>query len=548
MILFEPDGYSVTAAHLLGRHMAGNGFLRAAVKAHAGQPLVGYSPANASGAAFRQMVLAIDPAARAQWLPADRLELIGDRGVFYRPDYQIGQSARARLRVGLDRYSICGVTHTLASARAMEGIVELLVAPTAPWDALICTSQAAVDVIEGAWAAQVDYLKWRFGEGVSVGRPLLPKIPLGVHCDDFAIVPGLRDEARAALELADDEVAVLFAGRLSFNAKAHPYAMYVGLQETARRTGRKLVLIQAGRFFNAGIEAAYRSAVAQFCPDVRAVFVDGADADLYRKAWAAADVFMSLADNIQETFGLTPLEAMAAGLPLIVTDWNGYKETVRAGVDGYRIPTGAPAPGAGEAIGRASEVGILDYDFYVSRTSTTVALDMGVLVDRLSDLVSDPALRRRMGEAGRRRAREIYDWSAIYPQYQALWTELNAIRCKDRDDSVGEAWIAAAPRVAPARRDPFEAFKDYPTALIGPDTIVSLTPGATAGRYATLVEHPLWENWKSPVSLVETLFARLSAGDMSVRELTMSLAKSADVVTELTARLAKMGLVKVEKA
>ena len=59
-------------------------------------------------------------------------------------------------------------------------------------------------------------------------------------------------------------------------------------------------------------------------------------------AWAAADVFISLADNAQEAFGLTPLEAMAASLPCIVSDWNGYRDTVRDGVDGDLIPAMMP--------------------------------------------------------------------------------------------------------------------------------------------------------------------------------------------------------------
>ena len=63
--------------------------------------------------------------------------------------------------------------------------------------------------------------------------------------------------------------------------------------------------------------------------------------------WAGADIFVSLVDNVQESFGLTPIEAMAAGLPVVVSDWDGYRDTARNGEDGFLIPTVAPDAGAG---------------------------------------------------------------------------------------------------------------------------------------------------------------------------------------------------------
>ena len=48
---------------------------------------------------------------------------------------------------------------------------------------------------------------------------------------------------------------------------------------------------------------------------------DQARTNLYH----AADVFLTLSDNLQETFGLTVIEAMTAGLPVVANDWNGYK-------------------------------------------------------------------------------------------------------------------------------------------------------------------------------------------------------------------------------
>ena len=59
---------------------------------------------------------------------------------------------------------------------------------------------------------------------------------------------------------------------------------------------------------------------------------------------SAADIFVFPIDNVQETFGLAPVEAMAAGLPVIVSDWDGLKETVSPDA-GIRVPTEMPGRG-----------------------------------------------------------------------------------------------------------------------------------------------------------------------------------------------------------
>ena len=97
-------------------------------------------------------------------------------------------------------------------------------------------------------------------------------------------------------------------------------------------------MILAGKAPQVMLEV-FREEARHFCPSVRLVVVDGADFRRYRYAWAAADIFTSLSDNFQETFGITPIEAMSAGLPSVVSDWNGYREGVRDGVDGFRNPT-----------------------------------------------------------------------------------------------------------------------------------------------------------------------------------------------------------------
>lgn len=56
---------------------------------------------------------------------------------------------------------------------------------------------------------------------------------------------------------------------------------------------------------------------------------------LYR----SSDVYFSPSDTVQESFGMSLTEAMACGLPLIVSDWNGYKDVLIHGITGFKVPT-----------------------------------------------------------------------------------------------------------------------------------------------------------------------------------------------------------------
>jgi starch synthase len=541
-IVFEPDGYLLTGPKLMGRQSAGAGFLRAAVQGRGAQPVTAYTPSANSAEVFRRTVADIDPAAATEWIAGDRLDLLAGIGLLYRPDQVLGPMARQRLRVGPAAYSLCGVTHTLATSWTLDAIAKILVDPVMPWDALICTSKAALTVVEAVLDREAEHQRWRTRQDVASERPLLPVIPLGVHTDDFAFTAQERQASRAAVGLNDTDVAVLFAGRLSIAGKAHPYPMLLALQDVARETGRSIVLLLAGQAFNAATGSLFETAVATFCPDVRPVFVDGKDFAAYRGAWAAADLFISLADSIQETFGLTPLEAMAAGLPALVSDWNGYKDTVRDGVDGFRIPTWAPAPGAAEVVTRYFEAGVGGYDDYLYRSNTAVAVDMGELRARLSDLVLDEALRRRMGAAGQARARSTFDWRVVYRSYQDLWGVQTEIRRKAAADPATQAWLSHAPASSADHMGPFDTFASYPTRHVTATTIVSRAPGATPGAYRALIADPLLSLWRVAPELAGRVLQALEAGPLTVEELAAATGVTLPQMTEVAARLAKIDL------
>jgi glycosyltransferase involved in cell wall biosynthesis len=139
-------------------------------------------------------------------------------------------------------------------------------------------------------------------------------------------------------------------------------------------------------------------------------------------------VFTSLVDNFQETFGLSPIEAMAAGLPSVISDWNGYRDTIRDGIDGFRVPTLSMPSGSGGDIADRYDWGIDSYDFYTFHTSQLVSVDTDATVEAYRKLISNRELRLKMGRAARQRALAHFDWLVIRDRYVALWEELNERR------------------------------------------------------------------------------------------------------------------------
>jgi type III pantothenate kinase len=80
-----------------------------------------------------------------------------------------------------------------------------------------------------------------------------------------------------------------------------------------------------------------------------------------------------------EPFGIVPLEAMACGVPVVASAVGGMIDTVVDGVTGVHIPPRDP-----------------------ERLATALA-----------DLLADGPRRARMGAAGVRRARQLYDWDRV---------------------------------------------------------------------------------------------------------------------------------------
>ena len=522
-IYYAGDAYS-TANKIMGRQSAGKAFMRGVARTWPKAELHGLGQGADTAKAMYHQLAGDGFNGQLKWIEVPNWAALGDVGTLYYPSPVAKDFAFSRNALNPGAFSVMGVTFTLSSNVAMDNVADLVLPPFKPWDAMICISQAALDFttllqdeMKAWWAAQTGATRFN--------TPQLPVIPLGIDCPSFTPDVKLRETARAALQLQASEVAFLFSGRLSFHAKANPAPMYQALEQAAQHAS--VVCIEAGVFPNDAIRAGFQAAQKALAPSVRFIWVDGQDERLYKQAWQGADAFVSLSDNIQETFGLTPVEAMAAGLPVVVSDWNGYKDTVRDGIDGFRVPTIFPPAGAGEDLAMRHALGLDTYDFYIGRASLATVIEPTALAKACTALATQPELRARMGAAGLARATQDFDWPVILQRYAQLADELNKIRL-GAGPQAPEPWVQ--------RADPFARFEHFPSHTLTGNAMVLARPSAQA-RLADLLSLAM-ANYAFEASLLprETIVALLSVLEKNRNQTVNELLVAAGVATPVGVR------------
>ena len=451
-----------------------------------------------------------------------------------------------RRRRATDRaYSLVGLIHTVAPPEMRQWIAMTSVAPVHPWDALICTSPSVRANLQEMFAGWDEYLSERTG-GAPPPHPSLPIIPLGVDGPAFAALadrPDARARARAAFVLSDSEVLVLWVGRLSYYEKAFPQAMFKAVQEASAKSATRVVFAMAGWFPGEADRAHYEQAALAYAPNVEVAFVDGNDKARLGEFWAGADIFLSLADNIQETFGITPLEAMASGLPVVVSDWDGYRANVRDGVEGFLVPTllGPAGGGLGAGLVERHAIEAMSYQAYVGTVAQHTAVHIRRAAQALSDLIASPDLRQRMGAAGRERVRTTFDWPVIAKQIHALTDELAAVRAAARDPAVGA-------RSDPVKSDPFRAFSGFASHALTLETWLVAAASVTIDdvrRSSAVGLDGAFAGLRAPPELCAEAFTFLTEhGGATVRQVLESVPTSQRRSLELgLAWMAKLGFV-----
>ena len=251
---------------------------------------------------------------------------------------------------------------------------------------------------------------------------------------------------------------------MSFHSKAHPLPLYRAIDRLS--ADHEVVLLECGHIFNPDIAAAYDQLFQRF-PHLSLRRLGGLTAateEEKKLALAAADLFCSPADNLQETFGLSVLEAMASSLPVVASDWNGYRDLVLHGSTGWLVPSRdmLQVQAQPEAMDRRFSLELQDYDSTVGLRSLGVVIDHSALEKAISNLVASPERCAAMGEAGRQRVESVFAWSVVSEQYLELWSELNARRASACKQGEAHHWpmahaarLFAAHACAPPSKGPW---------------------------------------------------------------------------------------------
>lgn len=412
-----------------------------------------------------------------------------------------------------------------------------LFAPVKEYDSIICTSNSVKKVISNMHEKISEELYEKKKIKVEYnGR--LDVIPLGIDVERFK--PSDKNEMRIKLGIPLDSFVILWLGRLSAYDKADLYPLFIVLKRLlAHNIGKKIHLVIAGHDREG---APHLEALKQYAGELgvneQVIFMQDYDVKNRNEIFSCADLFTSPVDNIQETFGITPLEAMACGIPQIVSDFDGYKDTVVDGETGFKISTVWAK--CDDDINRA---GMLPCDaehrlfLHHFLTAQSIVLDLEEYEAKIQMLMDYPDLKEKMGKASRQRAKELYDWRNIIKKYDELWRELHNISIYSNGEKKSNEMIYMEPSY-------YRSFLPYVSKSIDNDIMLYITEEGKdicCGRIKYIV-HYEYEKYLQETKIAFELLEHIySQGGNSKMKLL------ADYFEQYSENIIKRGIMKLLK-
>ena len=242
---------------------------------------------------------------------------------------------RIRDRRSRRAFPIVSLQHGVSNEKYLYDVfARLLMSPTYSCDSIICTSNSCKETVSSIFEYISETLHRDFGARVKFnGR--LDVLPLCV--DTNLLVPLDKQASRKRLGIPGRSTVILYVGYLSLT-KADMVQVLPTLRSLIdNNPASDIQIILAGTGPNSYITY-LKNAIKDLELSSRITVHLGITDETKHLLLSSADIFFALCESFQESFGLTPVEAMSCGLPQVVAAWDGYRETVLHGETGFLFP------------------------------------------------------------------------------------------------------------------------------------------------------------------------------------------------------------------
>lgn len=215
-------------------------------------------------------------------------------------------------------------------------------------------------------------------------------VPCGFDSAEFWAINKIH--ARLTLGLSPDEYVILQLGRMVPRKGVDTVIRgFAHLLKQSSLPARLLIVGGEAETPDPQLtpEIGRLSAIAQeLGVESRVTFMGRKGREVLKYYYSAADVFVTT--PWYEPFGITPIESMACGTPVIGSEVGGIKFSVKQGETGYLIPPNQPE----------------------------------LLADRLLHLHNNPQLRSLLGRQAIRRCQDHFTWQKVTSAVAALYEEV----------------------------------------------------------------------------------------------------------------------------
>ena len=226
---------------------------------------------------------------------------------------------------GADIYSVHCIPHALWVRDVRRKRPSLFDKAVVAVERQMISSGEASSVFLPVSSLAMDAFRSEYKELPGKWRPLHP----GVDFERFSSPSreACRAEIRARHGIRDEDFLVLFVG-MNFEVKGLDTVIKAVALAQSSAPGASIRLLVVGR----GNERKYREMAASHGVGDAVVFAGTRSKGLERY-YRAADCFAMLSSF--DTFGMVVLEAMAAGLPVMISSGVGAKDLVEEGANGF---------------------------------------------------------------------------------------------------------------------------------------------------------------------------------------------------------------------